>query len=161
MRRTLIVAAVALIATAASAFAADSIRGTKGDDALTGTDQADRIFALAGNDTVKAGAGDDRVHGGKGNDTLAGEDGNDKLKGGGDEDTLDGGKGDDVIDGRGDGRSADLITCGAGEDTVRAGREDVVAADCENAKTHKGRGGAKGKPPFDEEGKPGRGPNPH
>jgi len=165
MRRTLIVAAAATLAFAASAVAADSIRGTAGDDALTGTPEADAIFARAGNDTVNAGAGDDRVRGGQGNDTLNGEDGNDRLKGGGGADTLSGDAGDDLIDARGDGRTGDTITCGEGDDTVRAGRNDDVADDCEQVKQP-------GKPkveepaagahesPFDEDGKPGKGPKP-
>jgi hypothetical protein len=147
MRRTLIVAAAATLAFAASAVAADSIRGTAGDDALTGTPEADAIFALAGADTVNAGAGDDRVRGGQGDDTLNGEDGNDRL------------------DARGDGRTGDTITCGEGADTVRAGRNDAVADDCEQVKQPgkpKAEEPAAGahESPFDEDGKPGKGPKP-
>ena len=49
-------------------------------------------------------------------------------------DELNGGAGDDRIGGRGDGRTADTITCGAGTDIVRADRNDVVAADCEHVR---------------------------
>jgi len=165
MRRTLIVAAAAMLAFAASALAADSIRGTAGDDTLTGTPEADAIFARAGDDIVNAGAGDDRVRGGQGADTLNGEDGNDRLKGGGGADTLSGGAGDDLIDARGDGRTGDTITCGDGADTVRAGRNDTVAADCEQAK-QPGKPAAEApaagadEAPFDEDGKPGKGAKP-
>jgi hypothetical protein len=175
MRRFLIVAALALLSIPAAALAAEPIRGTAGDDVpLPGTAEADTIFALAGDDTVTALAGDDRVHAGKGADIVRGDDGNDRLKGAGGKDTLDGGAGDDVIDGRGDGRTADNITCGAGDDTVRASRNDVVAADCEHvhqpgtkkgADAPSGNEDAPGKgpkgdeqPPFDDDDKPGQGP---
>jgi hypothetical protein len=175
MRRTLIVAASAMLALAAPALAAESIRGTAGDDTLTGTAEADAIFARAGVDIVTAGAGDDRVHAGQGDDKVAGEDGNDRLKGGGGKDTISGDAGDDTIDARGDGRTADKITCGEGADTVRAGRNDEVAADCETVKqpgkpaeadepapeqpSGKGPKGDE-QPPFDEDGKAGKGPKP-
>jgi RTX calcium-binding nonapeptide repeat (4 copies) len=167
MRRTLIVAALALLAIPGSVLAAGPIRGTTAGETITGTAEADVIFARAGDDTVNAGAGDDRVYGGKGVDKLAGEGGNDRLKGNGGKDTLDGGAGDDLIDGRGDGGTADTITCGDGVDTVRASRNDVVADDCENTKQPgapkaadnpgKGPRGDE-QAPFDEDGKSGRDP---
>ena len=166
MRRSLILAALALFALPSLALAAGPIRGTAAGETIAGTAQADAIFARAGDDTVNAGGGDDRVRGGRGADTLNGEAGNDRLKGGGGEDTLNGGAGDDLINGRGDGRAADTITCGAGVDTVRAGRNDVVADDCEDAKqpgtrrddADKPGKGPKGEQPFDDDGKPGKGP---
>jgi hypothetical protein len=169
MRRTLIVAALALLAIPGSALAADTTRGTSGADTLTGTAEADAIFARAGADTVDAGAGDDRVRGGHGDDTLNGEDGNDHITGGGGEDTIDGGAGDDTINARGDGRAADVITCGDGEDTVRAGRDDEVAEDCETVSRPGKPEGTEEAPapapapsekpkPFAEDGKPGKGP---
>jgi hypothetical protein len=163
MRRTLIVAASAMLALAAPALAAEPMRGTAGDDPLTGTAESDAIFARAGNDTVDAAAGDDRVHGGRGDDTINGDDGNDRIKGGGGEDILSGGVGDDTIDARGDGRTADTITCGDGADTVRAGRNDEVAEDCETVKqpgkpADAPAPGAEEEPPFDDDGKPGNGP---
>jgi RTX calcium-binding nonapeptide repeat (4 copies) len=174
MRRFLIVAALALLVMPGAALAANLIRGTADGEPLDGTPEADLIFARGGDDTVKALAGDDRAHGGKGDDTVAGDDGNDRLKGGGGKDKLDGGVGDDVIDGRGDGRTADEIACGEGDDTVRASRNDVVAADCEHVSQPGAENGAvapsgddeakakgpKGdkQPPFGEDGKPGKGP---
>jgi hypothetical protein len=171
MRRILIVAASAMLALAAPALAAESIRGTADVDTITGTAEADAIFARAGDDIVNAGAGDDRVHGGRGVDTLNGDDGDDRLKGGGGEDILSGGVGDDLIDGRGDGRAADAISCGDGADTVRASRNDVVEADCETVKqpgtpaapddedAQRGnRPAADELPPFDTDDKAGRGP---
>jgi hypothetical protein len=179
VRLATILAAVAALALASTAYAAN-IRGTSGPDTLTGTADADRIHAFAGDDTVNAGAGDDRVQagkdddvasggagddrlrGGKGDDELAGDADDDRLKGGKGADSLDGGAGDDLIDGLGDGRTGDAITCGAGEDTVRADREDEVAADCENVAGRPGRArrpaGPGGEPPFDDDGKPGKGP---
>lgn len=170
MRRTLIVAALALLAITGSALAADTTRGTAEAEVLTGTAGADAIFARAGNDTVNAGGGDDRVRGGQGDDTLNGEDGNDHVNGGGGEDTIDGGAGDDVITARGDGRAADEIACGEGADTVRAGRDDVVADDCETVKQPgkpkaeddeeeaEETAPAEKQQPFAEDGKPGKGP---
>jgi hypothetical protein len=58
-----------------------------------------------------------------------------KLDGGRGEDEIAGGDGDDWIKSRGDGGDADNITCGEGEDTVRADSNDVVAADCERVET--------------------------
>jgi Ca2+-binding RTX toxin-like protein len=150
MRRSLIVAAIALLAMPAAALAGNTTRGTADDDLIPGTAAADVIFARAGDDTVTADAGDDRVYGGQGADTL------------------DGGVGNDLIHARGDGGDADTITCGDGEDTVRAGRNDEVADDCETVKQP---GAAKTPAPdeeetvtpdkgprFDEDGKPGKGP---
>jgi hypothetical protein len=150
MRRSLIVAAIALLAMPAAAMAGSTMRGTAENDTIPGTAAADVIFARAGDDIVDADAGDDRVYGGQGADTL------------------DGGVGNDLIHGRGDGGDADTITCGEGDDTVRAGRNDTVAADCETVKQP---GVAKTPAPdedetatpdkgprFDEDGKPGKGP---
>ena len=159
MRRTLIVAVLALLAIPSLAVAAGPTRGTAAGETITGTAGSDAIFARSGDDTVNAGAGDDRVFGGKGDDKIAGEDGNDRLKGGGGKDTLDGDAGDDLIDGRGDGRTADKITCGDGDDTVRASRGDEVAADCE----HVSQPGKAATPVTGDmkpagDGKPGNGP---
>jgi len=162
MRRTLIVAAAAMLALAAPALAAEPIRGTADGETLPGTAEADSIFALAGDDIVNADAGDDRVHGGRGDDALNGDDGNDRLKGGGGKDKLSGGVGDDTIDARGDGRTADEISCGDGADTVRAGRNDKVGADCETVKQPgkpaEDDPAAAEQPPFNEDGKAGKGP---
>ena len=77
----------------------------------------------------------------EGTDEVNGGDGNDRIRGGGGADTLNGDAGDDRINGRGDGRAGDTINCGDGTDVVKAGRNDVVAADCETA-----RQPGKGKP---------------
>jgi Ca2+-binding RTX toxin-like protein len=157
-------AVVAAAACSALVFAtvalAETIKGTQGDDpALNGTPNADKILGKKGNDTISGLAGDDRIWAGPGNDTvyggsaaaatgtgndslsgkagtdtLNGQDGNDFLAGGGQVDTLNGGDGDDWLKGRGDGNAADQITCGLGNDTVKADKNDVITdgTNCEN-----------------------------
>jgi Ca2+-binding RTX toxin-like protein len=71
------------------------IRGTDGDDTLTGTADGEEIRGDKGNDTISGLGGDDRLRGDKGNDILDGGDGNDRLKGGDGDDTLTGGAGND------------------------------------------------------------------
>jgi Ca2+-binding RTX toxin-like protein len=147
MRSLLIIAALALLAIPTASLAAGPIRGTAEGEAITGTAGDDRILARGGDDTVNALAGNDRVKGGRG------------------EDTIDAGAGNDLVDGRGDGRAPDVITCGPGDDTVRASRNDEVAADCENVKQPGTNNGATAppageEPPFDDDGKPGKGPKP-
>ncbi|MBA3788332.1 MAG: hypothetical protein H0X21_06515, partial [Actinobacteria bacterium] len=86
-------AALALLVVTGAALAHSfaTIKGTNGDDTLTGTPERDRIVALAGDDTVNAGDGNDRIHGNRGRDTLNGEGGNDRVFGGEGNDTLSGG----------------------------------------------------------------------
>src|SRR5688500_17801244 len=55
------------------------IRGTNGDNALTGTPRADKFFAKRGNDTVSALEGRDHVFAGPGNDSVDGGPGNDHI----------------------------------------------------------------------------------
>ena len=71
------------------------VKGTVGDDVITGTDKADKIDGLAGNDTLSGAAGDDRLNGGGGDDTLDGGSGADTLDGGTGNDSLAGGAGED------------------------------------------------------------------
>jgi hypothetical protein len=80
-------------------------------------------------------------------------------------DTLTGTAEADRIHALGDGRTGDTITCGEGEDTVRAGRNDTVAEDCETVRRpgEGARGPRKGddeddESPFDDDGRPGKGP---
>lgn len=161
MRKIALLAAVGALAGTGVAVAdgdkdTNSIRGTSAADTLTGT------------------AGDDRIFGRAGDDTIDGAAGNDYLKGGHGKDALSGGAGDDRINARGDGRTADTISCGEGADKVWAGRNDVVAGDCEVVKRHKakkakqdkrgrqdGDRAAKrqnGNAPHDADGKRGKGP---
>lgn len=99
---------------------------TAGDDYLPGDGIANIIHGLAGND---------QIEGYGGNDQLFGDDGNDIIIGGYGADRIEGGAGNDVIytsdgplssthekwlDG-----SSDVVTCGAGDDTVYLGRGDI------------------------------------
>jgi Ca2+-binding RTX toxin-like protein len=136
---TLVAAAVTGFLTAGVALA-DNITGTQGDDVLTGTPADDHIVAKKGNDQVFALAGNDNVAGNKGNDVINGDEGNDTLSGKKGADHINGGTGSDVINARGDGKKSgpDTITCGEDDgeydtatDTVKADRNDIVAADCE------------------------------
>jgi len=119
------------------------IKGTSGNDTLTGTPFADVISCGAGNDRVRGaggndvircaggndvvngGAGRDRIDGGGGNDKLSGGAGNDSLKGGGGKDTLRGNSGRDSLSG---GAGADKLYRD-GKDRVRggAGRDSTVS----------------------------------
>ncbi len=161
-RVTMVLAVVSCSALVFAAFAvAKTIRGNHDDNTINGTEGPDKIIAKGGDDTVNGNGGDDKVFAGRGadtvnggpgndvlkgqagNDELNGEDGDDRLIGGKSVDTLDGGPGDDFIKGRGDGNKPDQITCGDGfDDTVKADRNDVVAADCENV--HRSAAKAKG-----------------
>ena len=122
----IVVVAAAGLAVASLAVAA-GVRGTDGNDSLTGTNRADVIVALAGDDTVNALGGRDLVYGGPGNDTIDAGDGIDVVLGGEGNDTISGGKGPDLLRGRtgddtvdgGDGR--DVLFGGWGADTLRGG----------------------------------------
>src|SRR4051812_47807108 len=82
------------------------------------------------NDTVtNATSTPSRISGGSGNDHINGGAGNDTLIGNSGVDTINGNAGDDTIVSRGD--VADLITCGAGNDTAPVDAIDRVAPDCE------------------------------
>ena len=82
------------------------IKGTKGNDHLTGTSGHDFIVSGRGNDEIYAGAGHDFILAGKGHDII------------------DGGRGDDfILAGTGD----DVVTGGAGDDCVHLGKGDDTA----------------------------------
>ncbi|GAA2725547.1 ExeM/NucH family extracellular endonuclease [Cellulomonas aerilata] len=83
-----------------------TIRGTAGDDVLSGTNGRDVIMGLGGDDVLVGsndedvlcgGAGDDRLSGGNGDDVLLGGFGDDDLAGGNGSDRLVGGPGTDVL----------------------------------------------------------------
>jgi Ca2+-binding RTX toxin-like protein len=95
---------------------------------LTGDDGADSLKNTTSTpSTMSGGDGNDSLEGGSANDTLRGNQGVDSLSGA---------AGDDLIDVRGD--RSDIVTCGTGNDTVRADGADLVASDCETVD----RGGA-------------------
>jgi hypothetical protein len=139
-----LVVIAAMLLVSAVAFAREgAVRGTQDSDVLTMSDGNDRVFARGGDDTVDGAAGDDSIRGGSGDDALSGGEGDDRLMGGQGEDKLDGGDGDDVMNGRGDGRDADEIACGAGNDVAKLGRGDAADDDCEKVRRLKGKKAAK------------------
>ncbi|MBT3494527.1 MAG: cadherin-like domain-containing protein, partial [Rhodospirillaceae bacterium] len=64
------------------------IKGTDGDDILTGGPGKDDLKGGDGNDVLSGNGGNDKLKGGDGNDTLSGGAGKDKLKGGDGDDTF-------------------------------------------------------------------------
>jgi len=109
---------------AATGIIGVTVSGGDGADSLTNNTSTPS--------TLSGGDGNDSLEGGFANDTLRGNQGVDSLSGRG---------GDDLIDVRGD--RSDIVTCGTGDDTVRADGADLVASDCETID----RGGAPPPPP--------------
>jgi Ca2+-binding RTX toxin-like protein len=109
---------------------AQTVRGTRGDDRLSGGDGDDvinggkgndRIDGDDGHDTLNGGAGDDRIEGDDGHDRIDGGNGNDRLEGDDGRDTILGGAGNDWIEG---GDDDDTLTGGKGSDTFVFGDDD-------------------------------------
>jgi Ca2+-binding RTX toxin-like protein len=103
-----------------------TVRAAGGNDTIHSGDGADVVDGGAGDDQIDAGFGDDVITPGPGRDTVFAD-----RKGG------DCGPiwckypyGNDTIDAR-DGE-VDSITCGFGDDTVKADAADVVDPDCEH-----------------------------
>jgi serralysin len=94
------------------------IRGTLGDDVLSGTPQKDFADLSAGNDFFFSGSGNDIVLGGRGNDFITGAAGDDDLSGEGGNDKLFGGSGNDKLFG---GNDNDTIDGSSGVDNLRGG----------------------------------------
>jgi len=133
--KVILFAALAALTVSAAAYGAQRvvIRGTNGNDTLTGTtgwdvifaragddqvnalDGNDHVFGAAGNDSIDLGGGNDFARGGPGNDTIVGGDGNDRLRGRHGNDSLDGGAGNDIIHG---GFGADTLQGGDGNDRL-------------------------------------------
>ncbi len=100
------------------------IRGTAGDDVISGSILADVICGLQGNDTISAGGGFDKVFGGAGDDRISGATGNDRLVGGPGNDIINAGPGNDRVLG---GPGADVINGGNGEDRLAGGTgNDII-----------------------------------
>jgi Ca2+-binding RTX toxin-like protein len=97
----------------------DEIRGTSGDDEVTGTEENDIIRTWAGNDTIDGGLGDDEIRPGEGDDLVFGGDGRDWIIGSPGEDELYGQVGGDRVFG---GDDNDFIDGGYGSD--RLGGQD-------------------------------------
>lgn len=109
------------------------IRGTPGQDTLTGQNGRENlIVGLGGDDAILGGDRNDELAGGPGDDTLRGRPGDDELNGGAGDDLLVGGAGDDLLDGGAGGdtlrgaKGDDLLIGGAGNDILVAGRGDDV-----------------------------------
>jgi hypothetical protein len=108
----------------------DNVSGRAGDDELEGEQGDDDLCGDEGDDHLQGGPGDDELRGGPGDDDLEGQSGNDLIIGGKGHDRLAGGRGRDRIRARDGVR--DRVNCGAGIDSVRADRADVVASNCEH-----------------------------
>jgi Ca2+-binding RTX toxin-like protein len=125
------------IASASEVGNRAELTGRGGNDQLKGTDRDDAIDGGAGNDVITAGYGNDTITGGPGQDKIVGDrDGRCNemhcdLSPGSASDTI------DAVDGE-----VDNISCGPGQDSVKADAADVVAADCETVV----RSGAAGGP---------------
>lgn len=92
------------------------VRGTLGDDRITGIQIDEVIRASGGNDIVWGGRGSDRINGEAGDDLLYGQVGPDKVYGGSGNDALSGGTGADLLDG---GTGRNTLTGGAGADVFQ------------------------------------------
>jgi len=116
--------------TPQAAACSNTILGDSQGNNLSGTSGPDFIKGLLGNDSLDGLAGDDCVRGGPGSDNIKGGDGADQLNGGQKRDKVDAGGGDDLIKVR--AGQTDVVSCGGGQDTVRAGKNDKIGDDCEN-----------------------------
>jgi cysteine-rich repeat protein len=105
-----------------------TLRGTSGNDVMSGTNGNDRIRGDNGDDVICGLNGNDRITGDNGNDTLFGQAGADDLDGGNGDDTLDGGAGGDELDG---GNGNDTLKGGAAADELDAGTGNDIL--CGNA----------------------------
>jgi Ca2+-binding RTX toxin-like protein len=109
-----------------------TLKGTSGNDNITGDSAAQTIYGYAGNDTLSGQGGNDKILAGAGNDFLYGDSGNDTLNGGSGKDLLTGGEGNDILVGvasnlqqPGKGE-IDTLTGGAGVDTFKLGDSTKV-----------------------------------
>lgn len=99
----------------------ENIFGGPKDDTLSGNGAVNVIRGRGGSDTITGSLGDDSLFGDAGDDTITGGGGIDRI------DVGDGADFVDVADGL-----ADIVTCGAGRDTVKADAIDRFGVDCEN-----------------------------
>jgi hypothetical protein len=136
-RVLLVVALLAAVVVVPAAVAKGRDGGVK-----RGTAKADRIIGTPGNDRLVGRAGNDYIDGRAGNDTIDGGAGSDMIIAGTGSDRVNGGDGNDSINAR-DG-TADLVSCGAGRDTLTADASDR-ATGCETRTTGTtGSGGGTG-----------------
>jgi Ca2+-binding RTX toxin-like protein len=96
----------------------ENLKGTNGNDSLTGDTNANKLEGLGGDDVLKGLAGDDNLQGGSGDDTLTGGTGDDNLNGGAGNDTYlwKDGDGTDVFDDSGASTSEQdvIVVSGSG-----------------------------------------------
>ena len=102
------------------------IRGTRGDDTLTGSEKRDFIVARAGNDIVSGEGARDFLFGQRGDDQLSGDAGSDYAWGGSGDDQVWGGDGPDWLFA---GVGADDLWGGEGHDRLFAAADDGTADD--------------------------------
>ena len=115
-----------------------TIKGTSGNDVLTGTDRKDRIFGKAGDDVIDGAGGNDKIYGGAGNDVIDGGAGKDKIDGGAGDDVISGGDGADKLKG---GTGNDTISGDAGNDKITGGAgDDTLSGGTGNDKISSGAG---------------------
>ncbi|RPE66987.1 hemolysin type calcium-binding protein [Pacificibacter maritimus] len=57
----------------------ENVRGSAGENAITGNNLDNIIWGLGGNDTLDGGGGNDTIEGGAGADNMSGGDGNDRF----------------------------------------------------------------------------------
>ena len=113
----------------------ENLVGGLAGDTLTGDADANVISGYDGGDTVRGLAGGDTLRG-FAHPSLnppagaALDDDGDTLDGGSESDVFSAEPGDDTIEAQ-DG-TADMITCGSGNDSGRRDASDTVNADCEN-----------------------------
>jgi hypothetical protein len=100
------------------------IRGTSGNNSLSGTTAADTVLGLAGNDTLSGGNAGDTLVGDLGDDRLSGQEGNDTLWGGAGLDRLYAGNGNDV--GTGGDANDSLFGEGGNDTLVGDGGQDSI-----------------------------------
>ena len=132
MKRTtkvLVAMLVVLFLSAAPALATlPLIVGTSAGEQIMGTSNAERILGLGGSDEISDGLGRDLVYGGMGANNHIGYGGDTSL------DRFYGGQGNDIFQPRDVPAVKDVVSCGAGTDTVYADKADVVRDDCERVK---------------------------
>ena len=104
------------------------IVGTDAGEQIRGTSKAEEIRGLGGSDEITDGLGADLVYGGRGSDDLIGYGGDTSL------DRFYGGRGNDIVQPRDVPAVKDVVSCGAGTDTVYADGADLVGGDCERVK---------------------------
>lgn len=93
---------------------------------IKGNTGADKLTGGVGNDNISGGAGNDIIVGAGGKDTLDGGDGNDSITGGSGVDSIIGGAGDDTVIGA---AGNDNISLGDGNDTIKIDDADLTSAD--------------------------------